>query len=93
MLRQSGYLTLGENLLLAFCIQKLAGASLLIFANKQDIKGAMTPQEIARVLNLEVMDDSRHWQIIGCSAVTGEGLLAGFDWLVSDIGSRIYMLE
>ncbi len=41
--------TLGENLLLAFCIQKLAGASLLIFANKQDIKGAMTPQEIARV--------------------------------------------
>ncbi len=42
-------LTLGENLLLAFCIQKLAGASLLIFANKQDIKGAMTPQEIARV--------------------------------------------
>jgi ADP-ribosylation factor-like protein 2 len=73
--------------------EKLAGASLLIFANKQDIKGAMTPQEIARVLNLEVMDDSRHWQIIGCSAVTGEGLLAGFDWLVSDIGSRIYMLE
>lgn len=73
--------------------EKLAGASLLIFANKQDIKGAMTPQEIARVLNLEVMDGSRHWQIIGCSAVTGEGLLAGFDWLVSDIGSRIYMLE
>jgi len=48
---------------------------------------------ILQVLNLEVMDGSRHWQIIGCSAVTGEGLLAGFDWLVSDIGSRIYMLE
>ncbi|XP_061372718.1 ADP-ribosylation factor-like protein 2 [Gastrolobium bilobum] len=33
------------------------------------------------VLNLKAMDKSRHWQIIGCSAYTGEGLLEGFDWL------------
>jgi len=29
--------------------QRLSGASLLIFANKQDIKGALTPEEIAKV--------------------------------------------
>ncbi|KAI5082993.1 hypothetical protein GOP47_0002736 [Adiantum capillus-veneris] len=73
--------------------ERLSGASLLVLANKQDIRGALKPAEIAKVLNLEAMDNSRHWQIVGCSAVTGEGLLFGFDWLVSDIASRIYVLE
>ncbi|MCO5579545.1 hypothetical protein L7F22_033402 [Adiantum nelumboides] len=73
--------------------ERLSGASLLVLANKQDIRGALKPAEIAKVLNLEAMDCSRHWQIVGCSAVTGEGLLFGFDWLVSDIASRIYVLE
>jgi len=73
--------------------ERLSGSSLLILANKQDIQGALRPADIAKVLNLEAMDNSRHWQIVGCSAYTGEGLLAGFDWLVDDIASRIYLLE
>ncbi|KAI5418357.1 ADP-ribosylation factor-like protein 2 [Lathyrus oleraceus] len=73
--------------------ERLSGASLLILANKQDIKGALAPDEIAKVLNLETMDKSRHWMIVGCSAYTGEGLLEGFDWLVQDIASRIYVLD
>ncbi|KAK7279177.1 hypothetical protein RJT34_24223 [Clitoria ternatea] len=73
--------------------ERLSGSSLLILANKQDIKGALTPEEIAKVLNLEAMDKSRHWNIVGCSAYTGQGLLEGFDWLVQDIASRIYMLD
>ena len=39
------------------------------------------------------MDKTRHWQIVGCSAYTGEGLLEGFDWLVQDVASRIYVLD
>ena len=35
---------------------------------------------------------SRHWSIVACSAVTGEGLLAGMDWMTDDISSRIFML-
>ncbi|KDP32680.1 hypothetical protein JCGZ_13678 [Jatropha curcas] len=80
--------------------ERLSGASLLILANKQDLKGALKPDEIAKasvladlVLNLENMDKTRHWKIMGCSAYTGEGLLQGFDWLVQDIASRIYMLH
>eukprot|EP01018_Ginkgo_biloba_P010583 Gb_16514 [translate_table: standard] len=73
--------------------ERLSGSSLLILANKQDIQGALRPAEIAKILNLEAMDNSRHWQIVGCSAYTGEGLLTGFDWLVEDIASRIYLLE
>uniref|UniRef100_A0A3Q7I2M0 Uncharacterized protein n=1 Tax=Solanum lycopersicum TaxID=4081 RepID=A0A3Q7I2M0_SOLLC len=41
-------------------MERLSGASLLIFANKQDIQGALSPAEIAKVLNLEAMDNSRH---------------------------------
>ncbi|XP_075514823.1 ADP-ribosylation factor-like protein 2 isoform X1 [Primulina tabacum] len=72
--------------------ERLSGASLLIFANKQDIQGSLSPDEIAKVLKLEAMDKARHWRIVGCSAYTGEGLLEGFDWLVQDIASRIYVL-
>ena len=70
--------------------EKLAGSSLLIFANKQDIPGALTKTEIAQVLELDSFS-KRHWHIEGCAAVTGEGLLEGFDWCVKDIGARIYM--
>lgn len=79
--------------MLIIVLQRLSGASLLILANKQDIKGALSPEEIAKVLNLEAMDKTRHWKIVGCSAYTGEGLLEGFDWLVQDIASRIYVLD
>lgn len=74
--------------------QKLAGASLLVFANKQDLAGALEVKEIADVLGLESKQfANRHWSIVGCSAVTGEGLAKGVDWMVSDIGSRIFMMS
>ncbi|KAI3840771.1 hypothetical protein MKX03_006507 [Papaver bracteatum] len=62
--------------------ERLSGATLLILANKQDIQGALAPHEIAKVLNLDAMDKTRHWKIVGCSAYTGEGLLEAFDWMV-----------
>lgn len=71
------------------------GASLLIFANKQDIEGALSSEEIATVLELDSNEryKNRHWSIQSCSAVTGEGLVAGMDWIVDDIASRIFMLS
>ncbi|KND01705.1 ADP-ribosylation factor-like protein 2 [Spizellomyces punctatus DAOM BR117] len=72
--------------------ERLAGASLLIFANKQDLSGALSYEQIEELLDLRSIQ-THHWHIIGCSAVTGANLLAGMDWIVSDIASRIYMLE
>ena len=74
--------------------EKLAGASLLILANKQDVKGALNADEIANSLGLreDTSFQNRHWSIRGCSAVTGEGLKDGMDWIVDDIASRIFML-
>ena len=75
--------------------EKLAGASLLIFANKQDIVGALSSEEIAQVLELETdpIYQNRHWSIQSCSAVTGDGLAEGVEWVMSDIANRIFMLS
>ena len=74
--------------------EKLAGASLLVFANKQDLGGALSFKEIAEVLQLDGDNmEGHHWSIFGCSAVTGNGLHSGFDWLVSDIAGRIFMMN
>jgi len=72
--------------------EKLAGATLLVFANKQDIAGALDSAEIKDVLRLAELA-KRHWRIVACSAVTGDGLLHGLDWIVSDISKRIFMFE
>lgn len=54
--------------------EKLMGATLLIFCNKQDIEGSLSCDEIKKHLDLDSFA-TRHWGIIGCSARTGEGLL------------------
>ncbi|KAI8319270.1 ARF/SAR superfamily [Martensiomyces pterosporus] len=69
---------------------RLAGASLLVFANKQDIAGALSEKEIQEAMNL-AQHTTHHWSIKACSAVTGENLLEGLQWLVEDIGAHIYM--
>ncbi|KAJ1725917.1 ADP-ribosylation factor-like protein 2 [Coemansia biformis] len=69
---------------------KLAGASLLVFANKQDIAGALSDDEIKDALGLEALT-THHWAIRPCSAVTGANLLDGLQWIVRDIASHIYM--
>jgi ADP-ribosylation factor-like protein 2 len=72
--------------------EKLAGATLLIFANKQDLAGALNVQEIARMLDLQSpLFSKRHWRIIACSAVLGDGLVEGIDWMVKDISSRVFL--
>ena len=35
----------------------------------------------------------RHWNLMACSAQTGEGLLNGINWVVGDIQTRIFMME
>jgi ADP-ribosylation factor-like protein 2 len=74
--------------------ERLAGATLLIWANKQDIEGSLSAQKIVESLGLEESQfQYRHWSIYPCSAITGEGLVEGMDWLIEDISSRIFLLS
>lgn len=72
--------------------ERLAGATLLIFANKQDISGAQSSEDLLKALDLEKMGQ-RHWRIVSCSGVTGVGVAKGLDWVVKDIAARIYMFD
>ncbi|KAF9317565.1 ADP-ribosylation factor-like protein 2 [Podila horticola] len=72
--------------------ERLSGASLLVFANKQDLPGALTDVQIREALGLDSIE-THHWAILACSAKTGTHLLKGMDWIVGDIGSRIYLLD
>lgn len=64
--------------------EELQSANLLVFANKQDQEGALTPSEVATGLGLHLLKE-RNWRIEGCSAVQGTGLSEGLDWLVNNI--------
>jgi ADP-ribosylation factor-like protein 2 len=121
--------------------ERLAGASLLVLANKQDLAGALDAGAIASLLGLDTdaIGRKRHWLVVPCSAVTsaadlpcsavtsaadlpcsavtsaadqaggiaqcpaidtnGDGaqhpsnLEAGFDWLIDDVSSRIFLYD
>jgi len=69
--------------------ERLVGACLLVFANKQDIGGAMTSKDIETALDLRSIK-THSWRIQPCSAVTGENLKAGLDWAVDEVAQRLY---
>ncbi|KAG6918498.1 ADP-ribosylation factor-like protein 2 [Tephrocybe rancida] len=68
---------------------RLAGASLLVFANKQDLHGSLSAAEIEQALDLGVIT-THHWTIWSCSAVTGANIVEGLDWVVGDVATRLY---
>ncbi len=61
--------------------REMKEALLLVFANKQDIPGSMTPTEVTEKLRLGQLKE-RIWYVVPSCATTGEGLLEG---LVSGI--------
>jgi ADP-ribosylation factor-like protein 1 len=52
-----------------------------VFANKQDIEGAMTASEVANALGLPSLKN-RKYQIFKTSATKGTGLDEAMEWLV-----------
>uniref|UniRef100_A0A8C6SXM5 Tripartite motif containing 23 n=1 Tax=Neogobius melanostomus TaxID=47308 RepID=A0A8C6SXM5_9GOBI len=61
--------------------KELRDALLLIFANKQDVPGAVPVEEMTEVLSLHKLCCGRSWHIQGCDARSGMGLHEGLDWL------------
>lgn len=70
--------------------QRLSGASLLVFANKTDVRGCMGEEEILEGLDLKAIRTHR-WQILQCSAMTGENLEEGLAWVVEDAKARLFL--
>jgi len=60
--------------------EELKGAPLLVFCNKQDVDGALKPEEISEKLGLAGGEKTRPWSVRGSCATKGEGLEDGLDW-------------
>lgn len=63
----------------------LKKSNILVLANKQDVRGCMTASEISDKLDLTTIKD-HNWHIQSCCALTGEGLNAGLQWMLSQSG-------
>lgn len=66
---------------------ELRDATLLVFANKQDLPNAMSVAEITDKLGLHSLRQ-RRWYIQACCATSGEGLYEGLDWLSNNISTK-----
>ncbi|KIN06139.1 hypothetical protein OIDMADRAFT_17176 [Oidiodendron maius Zn] len=70
--------------------ERLSGASLLVFANKTDVAGCMDQEEIQESLQLNAIK-THVCHIIRCSAITGENLEQGLQWVVEDAKKRLFL--
>ena len=58
----------------------LKNATILIFANKQDLKDVKSVSQLIQEYELDKIKD-HIWYVQPCSAQTGEGLVTGMKWL------------
>lgn len=68
---------------------RLLSASLLILANKQDVQGAASIDEIKAALGWESLEARCSCEIVPCSALTGDRIASGLEWLVDDISTHL----
>jgi len=60
--------------------EELKDAALCVLANKQDLPGALTSAQVSEALGLAGIKN-REWSIFQTSAIKGEGINEGLDWL------------
>ena len=66
--------------------EELRDAVLLVYANKQDLPGAMSCPEMTEQLGLHTLR-GREWFIQATCAIRGDGLVEGLDWLSKKVSS------
>eukprot|EP01083_Nonionella_stella_P020248 56130_1 len=67
--------------------EELQNVTILVFANKQDLKGALTADQVSEGLGLPSIKN-RAWHIQPSVAKEGKGLAQGLDWLTNQIKGK-----
>eukprot|EP00917_Polyrhabdina_sp_WS-2016_P032054 GHVP01068424.1.p1 GENE.GHVP01068424.1~~GHVP01068424.1.p1 ORF type:complete len:182 (+),score=30.35 GHVP01068424.1:506-1051(+) len=66
---------------------ELKDATILIFANKQDLPNAMSITEITETLDLQNLRN-RSWYVQAACATNGDGLFEGLEWLSTTLQKK-----
>ena len=71
--------------------ERLAGASLLVIANKQDVAHALGAAQVAHVLELDKLR-SHAWHVQECAATTADDTRVeeALDWVADEVTKRVY---
>jgi len=64
---------------------ELAQTTVLVVANKQDLSHAMSGEKICDELDLQNLRSGQRWFLQPASAISGDGLYEGLDWLAHEI--------
>merc|ERR1712100_548508 len=64
--------------------EELKGVPICIMANKQDVAGSLSAEQVAEGLGMTGIKD-RPWAIFKCSAMKNEGVQEGLDWIATQI--------
>lgn len=72
------------DLLIQHAMIKSKRIPVLFFANKMDVRNALTPVQISNLLKLDELRD-KPWHICASNALTGEGLQEGVEWLTDQM--------
>lgn len=64
--------------------EELRNATVLVFANKQDLPNAMPVADLTQELGLPNMTN-RKWFVQACCATNATGLYEGLDWLTENL--------
>ena len=68
--------------------EALKQCPVLIWANKQDLNTSLTSEEVTEKLEMQNIKD-RDWLVQGSSAIRGQGLREGLDWLAYALLKKI----
>jgi ADP-ribosylation factor protein 1 len=80
---KSGKESVENELQQLLSVDQLKDAKFLFFANKQDMTHVMEVNEITEKLGLRRI--KHKWRIQPCSAITGDGLYEGLQWLSDEL--------
>lgn len=68
--------------------EHIKNTPVVILANKQDLPGALSAEDITRMFKVKKLCSDRNWYVQPCCAVTGEGLDDGFRKLTEFVKSN-----
>ena len=64
--------------------EELKNCFVLVMANKQDLNGSLSPEDVSKILGMETLN-GRSWIVLGTSVKTGQGLKESLDWMASEV--------
>jgi ADP-ribosylation factor protein 1 len=64
--------------------EELKDTSLLVYANKQDLPGALTVPQLTEKLGLNSLRNTK-WFVQGTCGTRGDGLYEGLDWMTKNV--------